>query len=148
MYTIKKVVLQPFTCWDFFKTFLRVTLEVRFTSLTKECSRRSLSLPSITPSAVPICHCHCHFSCDCDCQVGVTSFGSVFGCEVNMHAGFTRCQYGSVDDDDDVYDMSGHGTSCTKRQSSFRDDICHKHHKQRLCKIIITRVKVHFVNVV
>ena len=30
---------------------------------------------------------------------------------------------------------------------SFRDDICHKHHKQRLCKIIITRVKVHFVDV-
>ena len=28
-----------------------------------------------------------------------------------------------------------------------RDDICHKHHKQRLCKIIITRVKVHFVDV-
>ena len=28
-----------------------------------------------------------------------------------------------------------------------RDDICHKHHKQRLCKIIITRVKVHFMNV-
>ena len=23
-------------------------------------------------------------------QVGITSFGSVFGCEVNMHAGFTR----------------------------------------------------------
>ena len=30
---------------------------------------------------------------------------------------------------------------------SSRDHICHKHHKQRLCKIIITRVKVHFVNV-
>ena len=28
-----------------------------------------------------------------------------------------------------------------------RDDICHKHHKQRLCKIIITRVKVSLVDV-
>ena len=28
-----------------------------------------------------------------------------------------------------------------------RLDICHKHHKQRLCKIIITRVKFYFVNV-
>ena len=29
----------------------------------------------------------------------------------------------------------------------YRDHICHKHHKQRLCKIIISRVKVHFVAV-
>ena len=29
----------------------------------------------------------------------------------------------------------------------FRDDICHKHHKQRLCKIITTRVKFYFVDV-
>ena len=29
----------------------------------------------------------------------------------------------------------------------FRDHICHKQYKQRLCKIIITRVKVHFVDV-
>ena len=29
----------------------------------------------------------------------------------------------------------------------IRRDICHKHHKQRLCKIIITRVKLHFVKV-
>ena len=28
-----------------------------------------------------------------------------------------------------------------------RHDICHKHHKQRLCKIISTRVKFYFVNV-
>ena len=28
-----------------------------------------------------------------------------------------------------------------------RDHICHKHHKQRLCKIFVTRVKVHFVDV-
>ena len=28
-----------------------------------------------------------------------------------------------------------------------RDDICHKHHKQRLCKIITTRVKFYFVDV-
>ena len=28
-----------------------------------------------------------------------------------------------------------------------RYDICHKHHKQCLCKIIIHRVKVHFVDV-
>ena len=28
-----------------------------------------------------------------------------------------------------------------------RHDICHKHHKQRLCKIITTRVTFHFVNV-
>ena len=28
-----------------------------------------------------------------------------------------------------------------------RHDICHKHHKQRLCKIISTRVKLHFVKV-
>ena len=28
-----------------------------------------------------------------------------------------------------------------------RDHICHKQYKQRLCKIIITRVKVHFVDV-
>ena len=27
-----------------------------------------------------------------------------------------------------------------------RDDICHKHHKQHLCKIIIPQVKVHFVD--
>ena len=27
-----------------------------------------------------------------------------------------------------------------------RHDICHKHHKQRLCKIISTRVKFHFLN--
>ena len=40
----------------------------------------------------------------------------------------------------------------TKFQSSHnctgsRDDICHKHHKQRLCKIITTRVKFYFVDV-
>ena len=29
----------------------------------------------------------------------------------------------------------------------LRDDICHKHHKQRLCKIITTRVKFYFVDV-
>ena len=28
-----------------------------------------------------------------------------------------------------------------------RRDFCHKHHKQCLCKIISTRVKFHFVNV-
>ena len=28
-----------------------------------------------------------------------------------------------------------------------RDDICHKHHKQRLCKIITFRVKFYFVDV-
>ena len=28
-----------------------------------------------------------------------------------------------------------------------RDDICHKHHKQRLCKIITTRLKFYFVDV-
>ena len=28
-----------------------------------------------------------------------------------------------------------------------RDDISHKHHKQRLCKIITTRVKFYFVDV-
>ena len=28
----------------------------------------------------------------------------------------------------------------------IRHDICHKHHKQRLCKIISTQVKFHFVN--
>ena len=28
-----------------------------------------------------------------------------------------------------------------------RDDICHKHHKQRLYKIITTRVKFYFVDV-
>ena len=28
-----------------------------------------------------------------------------------------------------------------------KDDICHKHHKQCLCKTIITWVKVHFVYV-
>ena len=27
-----------------------------------------------------------------------------------------------------------------------RDDICHKYYKQRLCKIITTRVKFHFVD--
>ena len=30
---------------------------------------------------------------------------------------------------------------------TFRHDICHKHHKQRLCKIISVWVKFHFVNV-
>ena len=28
-----------------------------------------------------------------------------------------------------------------------RDDICHKQHKQRLCKIITTQVKFYFVDV-
>ena len=28
-----------------------------------------------------------------------------------------------------------------------RHDICHKHHKQRLCKIITSRVKFYFMNV-
>ena len=28
-----------------------------------------------------------------------------------------------------------------------RRDICHKHHKQRLCKIISTGVKLHFVKI-
>ena len=40
--------------------------------------------------------------------------------------------------------------SCANQRmwkSRFRDHISHKHHKQRLCKIIITRVKVHFVDV-
>ena len=31
--------------------------------------------------------------------------------------------------------------------NTFRDHICHKQYKQRLCKIIITRVEVHFVDV-
>ena len=31
--------------------------------------------------------------------------------------------------------------------SDDRHDICHKHHKQRLCKIISARVKFYFVNV-
>ena len=35
---------------------------------------------------------------------------------------------------------------CNGREGG-RVDICHKHHKQRLCKIVITRVKVHFVDV-
>ena len=29
-----------------------------------------------------------------------------------------------------------------------RHDICHKHHKQRLCKIVSTQVKFHFENVI
>ena len=29
----------------------------------------------------------------------------------------------------------------------LRHEICHKHHKQRLCKIFTTRVRFHFVNV-
>ena len=33
------------------------------------------------------------------------------------------------------------------QQILTRDHICHKQYKQRLCKIIITRVKVHFVDV-
>ena len=37
--------------------------------------------------------------------------------------------------------------SLAARFHKIRDDICHKHHKQRLCKIIITQVKVHFVDV-
>ena len=32
-----------------------------------------------------------------------------------------------------------------KCNKGVRDDICHKHHKQRLCKIITTRVKFYFV---
>ena len=36
---------------------------------------------------------------------------------------------------------------CQRRYSIIRRDICHKHHKQRLCRIIRTRVKFHFVNV-
>ena len=34
-----------------------------------------------------------------------------------------------------------------RAERGHRDHICHKHHKQRLCKIIITWVKVHFVDV-
>ena len=34
-----------------------------------------------------------------------------------------------------------------ERGGGGRRDICHKHHKQRLCKIISTRVKFHFVSV-
>ena len=34
--------------------------------------------------------------------------------------------------------------SCT---TACRREICHKHHKQRLCKIISSRVKFHFVSV-
>ena len=37
--------------------------------------------------------------------------------------------------------------SVKRVSNSTRHDICHKHHKQRLCKIIITRVKFHLVNV-
>ena len=32
-------------------------------------------------------------------------------------------------------------------KGTCRDYICHKHHKQRLCKIITTRVKLYFVDV-
>ena len=43
---------------------------------------------------------------------------------------------------------SCHGHNNTQPDMDpFRRDICHKHHKQRLCKIISTRVKFHFVNV-
>ena len=34
-----------------------------------------------------------------------------------------------------------------KQFKAIRRDICHKHHKQRLCKIFTTRVKFQFVNV-
>ena len=34
-----------------------------------------------------------------------------------------------------------------QHQTLGRHDICHKHQKQRLCKIISTRVKFHFVSV-
>ena len=41
------------------------------------------------------------------------------------------------------------GPACDQAQAGagIRDHICHKQYKQRLCKIIITRVKVHFVDV-
>ena len=34
-----------------------------------------------------------------------------------------------------------------KQERLIRHEICHKHHKQRLCKIFTTRVKFHFGNV-
>ena len=40
----------------------------------------------------------------------------------------------------------GQGRESMDKQQG-RDHICHKQYKQRLCKIIITRVKVHFVDV-
>ena len=40
------------------------------------------------------------------------------------------------------------GPVMIKNSHVTRDAICHKHHKKRLCKIIITRVKVHSGNVV
>jgi len=42
---------------------------------------------------------------------------------------------------------SGQARDSSKYKGVFRDHICHKQYKQRLCKIIITRVKVHFVDV-
>ena len=39
------------------------------------------------------------------------------------------------------------GKKPTHNTGGLQHDICHKHHKQRLCKIIITRVKVHFLAV-
>ena len=36
---------------------------------------------------------------------------------------------------------------CEKETDVGRRDICHKHHKQRLCKFFTTRVKFYFVNV-
>ena len=61
---------------------------------------------------------------------GVFEYTCIFGHSTQVHVG-------PVDDLTDGNIPS----------SSPRDDICHKHHKQRLCKIIITRVKVHFGDV-
>ena len=38
-------------------------------------------------------------------------------------------------------------TRIENEMPQFRHDICRKHHKQRLCEIISTRVKFHFADV-
>ena len=53
---------------------------------------------------------------------------------------------------DQILDVKVNGPKWPKAKTEelvqpSRDDICHKPHKQLLCKIIITRVKVHFVDV-
>ena len=46
----------------------------------------------------------------------------------------------------DIFNVTLHCLS-ELNNPGIRDDICQKHHKQRLCEIVITRVKVHFVDV-
>ena len=80
-------------------------------------------------------------------------------CNTFCHAGFCKTKYfapfaGTLSSPPSpLHSFStGSAQSCLAHPllrllSLCRHDICHKHHKQRLCKIISTRVKFYFLNV-